>query len=1078
MAAGRPRRERKVVTVLFADLVGFTSRAERLDPEDVEAILRPYHSRLRAELERFGGTVEKFIGDAVLTVFGAPITHEDDPERAVRAAIAIRDWIREEGELEIRLAVNTGEALVSLDARLTHGESLVAGDVVNTASRLQTAAPVNGILVGEATYRATERVIRYRDAAPVDAKGKAAPVPVWEVVEARSRFGVDVAPQARTPLIGRERELALLRGALGRARHERSPQLVTLVGVPGIGKTRLLQELFQAVEADPELIYWRQGRCPPYGEGVALWALGEIVKAHAGVLEGEPAESVTRKLSAVVAEVVHDERDRTWLERHLRSLLGLATDGEVRSDRDESFAAWRRFFEALAERSPLVLVFEDLHWADEGLLDFVDHLVDWSADVPLLVVAAARPELLTRRPEWGGGKPNAATVSLSPLTDGETASLVHGLLDRTVLPAELQSALVQRSGGNPLYAEEFARIALERGTADGGADLPLPDTVQGLIAARLDSVGANEKALLQDAAVVGRVFWLGAVMALGGGDDRREFEHRLHGLERKEFLRRDRRSVVEDDTQYAFSHSLVRDVAYAQIPRPDRAEKHERAAVWIESLGRPEAHADLRAHHYLSALETARAAGRETREVVESTRRALRDAGERAAALNAFEAAAQHFDRALELTPEDDEDRPELMLAAAQARFNAEKWDTRELIAARDALLARGDTARAAEAETLAARVAWIQGRGDDVLRHAKRAEELAEPLPTSAAKAGVYAFLARLAWLGNREASTRRLVDQALAMAEELGLPAIRAPLLSMVGTVRASEGDLEGLELLEESIALYEELGSPDARTPYNNLADTLYRLGRIHDAADATVRMGEAQKRFPGITEWTRWHEAQEARIHYVTGSWESALELADREIAELEAGTRHYLEADWRILRARIRFARGESAGAEEDAAKAVQRAQASGDAQLVIPSLAIQARLLSASRPPDADGIAVELIEACRRAPLDVASDWFPDASLAFVVLDRAGDVEAIAVTVPTPTPWRDAGLELARGNPAAAAEIFAEMGALPFEAEARLLAARAGDDAGLDEAIAFFRRVGATAFLREAEALVSKSRSA
>ena len=1078
MAAGRPRRERKVVTVLFADLVGFTSRAERLDPEDVEAILRPYHSRLRTELERFGGTVEKFIGDAVLTVFGAPVTHEDDPERAVRAAIAIRDWIRDEGELEIRLAVNTGEALVSLDARLTHGESLVAGDVVNTASRLQTAAPVNGILVGEATYRATERVIRYRDASPVAAKGKADPVPVWEVEEARSSFGVDVAPEPRTPLIGRERELDLLRGSLARARHERSPQLVTLVGVPGIGKTRLLQELFQAVEADPELIYWRQGRCPPYGDGVALWALGEIVKAHAGVLEGELAESASRKLRAVVEEVVQDERDRAWIERHLRSLLGLATDAEARSDRDESFAAWRRFFEALAERSPLVLVFEDLHWADEGLLDFVDHLVDWSADVPLLVVAAARPELLARRPEWGGGKPNAATVSLSPLKDGETASLVHGLLDRTVLPAELQSALVQRSGGNPLYAEEFARIALERGTSDGGADLPLPDTVQGLIAARLDSVGANEKALLQDAAVVGRVFWLGAVMALGGGDDRREFEHRLHGLERKEFLRRDRRSVVEDDTQYAFSHSLVRDVAYAQIPRPDRAEKHQRAAVWIESLGRPEAHADLRAHHYLSALEAARAAGRETSTLAESTRVALREAGERAAALNAFEAAAHHFERALELTREDDEDRPELMLAVARARFEGEKWDTQELTAARDALLAKGDRARAAEAETLAARIAWIQGRGDDVLKHVELAEELAEPLPTSAAKAGVYGVLARLHWLGNREASSRPLVDQALEMADELGLPAIRAPLLSMVGTMRATEGDLEGLDALEESIALYEELGSPDTRTPYNNLADTLYRLGRIHDAADATARMGAARRRFPGITEWTRWYEAQELRIHYATGRWEQALELADREIAELEAGTRHYLETDWRIFRARIRFARGETAGAEQDAATAVDRARASGDAQLVVPSLALQARLLTSSRRSEAESVAVELLDAHRRGPLNTVSDWFPEAGLAFAELGRPEDVEAIADTAPAPTPWRDAGLALGHGDPAAAAEIFAEMGALSYEAEARLLAARAGDDAGLDDAIAFFRRVGATAFLREAEALGARTRSA
>ncbi len=1072
------RRERKVVTVLFADLVGFTSRAETLDPEDVEAILRPYHARLRDELERFGGTVEKFIGDAVVTVFGAPLAHEDDPERAVRAALAIRDWIREEGELDIRLAVNSGEALVSLGARLTHGESLVAGDVVNTASRLQAAAPVNGILVGETTYRATQRVIHYRDAPAVEAKGKAEPVPVWEVVEARSRLGVDVAMEPRTPLIGRERELDLLRGSLARARHERSPQLVTLIGVPGIGKTRLVQELFNAVEADPDLIHWRQGRCPPYGDGVALSALSEIVKAHAGVLEGEPAQTATRKLATVVEEVAHDESEAAWIERHLRPLLGLATSADARTDRDESFAAWRRFFEGLADRRPLVLVFEDLHWADDVLLDFVDHLVDWAAGVPLFVVAAARPELLARRPEWGGGKPNSATVSLAPLSDDETARLVHGLLDRTVLPAELQSALVQHSGGNPLYAEEFARVAQEREATDGGADLPLPETVQGLIAARLDSLGANEKALLQDAAVVGRVFWLGSVVALGGQNDGRVLDDRLHGLERKEFVRRERRSVVEGDTQYAFSHVLVRDVAYAQMPRPDRAEKHERAAVWIESLGRSEEHAEMRAHHYESALEAGRAAGRDSPELVDATRLALREAGDRASALNAVQAAVHHYDRALELSREDDDDRPELLFTAARARFDAAEGDVEELTAARDALLAKGDTARAAEAAVLAGDAAWTEGRGEDALRLLERAEELAEPLPASAAKASVYATLSRLHWLGSREEKWRRLSSEALAMADELGLVAIRAQLLTRLGTSRAVEGDLSGLDALEESIAIYEQLGSPDAQRPYNNLADTLYRLGRIHQAGEVTARMSAARKRYPGIVEWARWNESQELHVQYAAGNWEQALELAERQIAHLEAGTRHYLEPDWRISRARIRFARGDTAGAEEDAETALARARAAGDAQLMTPSLALQARLLAAGRRPETESVAVELLELCRRLPADLASDWFPEAASAFVELDRAADIEAIAETAPTPTPWRDAGLALGRGDPAAAAEIFGEMGALPFEAEARLLAARAGVDAGLDEAIAFFRRVGATAYLAEAERRLATTRSA
>src|SRR5205085_3095171 len=285
------RRERKVVTVLFADLVGFTARAEELDPEDVEEILAPYHERLRSELERFGGTVEKFIGDAVMALFGAPVAHEDDPERAVRAALAIRDWAREGGDVQVRIAVNTGEALINLSARPESGEGMAAGDVVNTTARLQSAAPVNGVLVGETTYRATRAAIDYRDAEPVEAKGKAKPVPVWEALQARSRFGVDLLQSARTALVGREREVGLLRDMLVRVREEGAPQLITLVGVPGIGKSRLLYELFRAVEEGGVLTYWRQGRSLPYGEGVTYWSLAEMVKAQAGILETDDAEA-------------------------------------------------------------------------------------------------------------------------------------------------------------------------------------------------------------------------------------------------------------------------------------------------------------------------------------------------------------------------------------------------------------------------------------------------------------------------------------------------------------------------------------------------------------------------------------------------------------------------------------------------------------------------------------------------------------------------------------------------------------------------------------------------------------------
>src|SRR4051794_2904240 len=637
-----PAEERKLVTVLFCDIVGSTATAEQLDPEDVRARLAPYYERVREELERFGGTVEKFIGDAVVALFGAPRAHEDDPERAVRAALAIRDWVRDEERLQIRIAVNTGEALVTLGARAAEGEGMAAGDVVNTTSRLQSAAPVNGILVGESTYRATRNAIEYGEADPVEAKGKEARVPAWEALRARARFGVDVPHEARTPLVGRARELDILRDALDRAREEHAAQLVTLVGVPGIGKSRLLYELSQIVDSDAELIAWRQGRSLPYGESVGFWALAEMVKAQAGILETDGVDEAGVKLARVVSDVVSGPADAEWVRRHLSALIGLggADDALGADRRSEAFNAWRRFLEALAEERPLVLVFEDLHWADDGLLEFVDHLVDWAGAVPILVVATARPELLERRAGWGGGKVNATTLSLSPLSSDDTARLLGTLLGRPLLEAGEQADLLTRAGGNPLYAEQYAQMLAER---RDGETLALPESIQGIIGARLDALAPEEKRLLQDAAVIGKVFWPGAVAALARDEGRSELETQLHSLERKQFVRRERQSSVADETQYAFLHVLLRDVAYGQIPRAARVEKHLLTAGWIEARGRSDDHAEMVAHHYASALELGRATGQDISAIAPGARAALTTAGDRARALNAFPAAVHLY---------------------------------------------------------------------------------------------------------------------------------------------------------------------------------------------------------------------------------------------------------------------------------------------------------------------------------------------------------------------------------------------------------------------------------------------------
>jgi predicted ATPase/class 3 adenylate cyclase len=1073
------------VTVLFADLVGFTSRAESMDPEDVEAILAPYHQRLRRELERHGGTVEKFIGDAVMAVFGAPIAHEDDPERAVRAALAIRDAIREADDLEVRIAVNTGEALVSLGARASEGEAMAAGDVVNTGARLQSSAPVNGILVGEATYRATREAIEYRDAEPVRAKGKAEPIPVWEAIEARSRFGVDVAQRARTPLVGRRRELDVLLDALARTRSERSPQLVTLVGVPGIGKSRLVLELFQAVDADPDLIFWRQGRSLPYGEAVSFWALGEMVKAHAGILETDADEQAKSKLHRVVTDALVTAEEGRWVEEHLRPLVGLARQGEPGGDRrDEAFAAWRRFFEALADERPLVLVFEDLQWADDGLLDFIDHLVDWASDVPLFVVCSARPELLARRSEWGGGKPNATTLSLSPLSDDETARLLAAVLKRSVLPAEVQSALLARAGGNPLYAEEFARLVQERDRLGDLDSLPVPETVQGIIAARLDGLAEGDKQLLQDAAVVGKIFWLGALAAVGDSE-RRSAEERLHGLERRQLVRRERRSSVAGETEYAFSHVLVRDAAYAQIPRGQRADKHRRAAAWIESLGEERAadRSEMLAHHYVSALQLARAAGQTTAELEAPARLALRAAGDRSVALNAFEPAIRLYRQALALWPEDDAERPQLLLRYARAFFRVREGGEEQLQEALAALSAAGDVAAAAEMEMGLGELDWRAGQRDLAFEHFDRAAALVAELERSPSKADVIAGLSRFHMLADQNDQAIRLGREALAMAEQLGMDETRAAVLNNIGTARVNAGDLGGLEDLERSRELAEEVNVPEAARAYINLASVTNLLGDIRRGRQFHERGLEVAQRF-GIAGGIRWLAAEMIFDRYWAGEWDEALESADAFIAEVEAGSPHYMESAARIARAEMRLARGDVSGALSDSARNLEHSRLAKDPQLLFPALAHRGRILAAAgRQSEGDAVATELLELVSSGGGHLASNWIYDLARILTESGRGPDVLRLLQEFPAGYRWAEAARFYVQDDLVAAADILAEMGALPEEAAARLRAAerlfergrRSDAEAQLARALAFYRSVGATAYVSEGEALLVAS---
>jgi len=1102
-ASPEAREERKVVTVLFADLVGFTSRAEQLDPEDVRAMLSPYYARLRQELERRGGTVEKFIGDAVMALFGAPVAHEDDPERAVRAALAIRDGLTELNEvdpkleLHVRIAVNTGEALIALGANPSEGEGMASGDVVNTAARLQASAPVNGILVGESTYRATERTIEYREADPVPAKGKAEPVKVWEVLEPRARYGVDIGLRGRVPLVGRQQELDVLLDALSRVRTESASQLVTLVGVPGIGKSRLVFELSAAVDQDPELIFWRQGRSLPYGEGVTFWALAEIVKAQAGILETDSAEAAVEKLRRSVENVVADQSEADWIESHLRPLVGLEDEAQATGDRQgEAFGAWRRFFEHLAERSPLVLVFEDLHWADDGLLDFVDDLLEWASAVPLLVVCVARPELLSRRPGWGGGKPNATTLSLSPLTQDDTARLVAGLLEQAVLPAELQTALLARAEGNPLYAEEYVRMLQDRGFLrrengawrfEGADDLPLPESVQGIVAARLDALSPEEKALVQNAAVLGKVFWAGAV-AIVGGSERGPVEERLRTLGRKEFVRRERRSSVAGEDQYIFLHVLVRDVAYGQIPRARRAAKHRAAAEWIASLSpdRSEDRAEMLAHHYLSALELAQAAGQDATEFAEPARLALREAGDRALALNAYAAAVRFYESALTLWPREDPQRPTLLLRLGKAKFWADASGKEVMDEAREAFVASGDRAGESEAEVLLGEYFGNRGEREREAVHLARAAELLEGLPETASTAYALGQLAAGALMSGDGEGSIRLARDALEIAERLGLHERKAQVLKVMGIALVDSGDLEGIAVLERAVGLALEHGPAQIGGAYGNLAEAVSNyLGDLNRAIELRAEGLRVAERV-GPADVAEFLRGERVVARYWMGRWDEALRLAEEMLGAAEGGSPSYMDVQAREVKARIALARGE-VDALEEAYRSLERARSIGDPQVLYPALAFAARAARATgRSDDAILLIDELLGLWRDRPRTVLQSHlqsFADAAEVLSALGRGAELDALGAAARVQTRWIEAAGAYIRGDFVQAADIYAETGSLPDEAFARLRAAealiaagrRAEGDRELQRALAFYRSVDAKAYLREGEALLAQT---
>jgi len=808
---------------------------------------------------------------------------------------------------------------------------LVTGDVVNTAARIQSQAPVDGVAVGEGTYQATARVFDYETLEAIAAKGKSEPVRVWRAVAPRARFGTDVIRSMTTPLVGRALDLALLRGTFEKVMEERSVQLVTVTGEPGVGKSRLVAELGAYLDRLDMLVTWRQGRCLPYGEGVTFWALGEIVKAHAGVYESDSPEAATEKLEAILPEGA----DRPWLRARLLPLFGI--DSDEAASHEEAFSAWRRFLEGIAEREPTVLVFEDIHWADEAMLAFLEHLAEWAQGVPLLVVCTARPELYERHETWGSATRKATTIGLSRLSDADTARLVSALLEQSVLPAETQQLLLERAGGNPLYAEEFVRMLRDRllldehGTLRADAEVPFPESIQALIAARLDTLPPDRKALLQDASVIGKVFWGGSLAAMGKRDAR-DVEVALHELARKELVSAVRQSSIEGEAEYGFRHLLARDVVYGQIPRTQRADKHMRAAAWLEGKAgeRVEDLAEVLAYHTSQALMLAQATGdgRLEAEVTAAAARYALLAGERALGLDTTNALA-FFERARALTAESDAGFPLVLLRWADAARQASRLHEAAgaLEQAIAAFQARGDALHAGEALTTLSNVRWNLGDPlAEQLAIVERAVALLEPRPGPELIASL-AELAGAQLVAGTLKSAIRNAERALRLAEQLQLP-VPGRALGFRGTARYQLGDLAGLDDMQQALDLLTAEGKGrDAAVLQFNIASARWFV-EGPAAVSALFEQAQAFANGRGVAPMAHASAAMSVRVSVELGRLEQALHQAGMLVPLLRESSNVIVLVHLRATQARALVERGTEAS--EAAEEAVRLARDSED----------------------------------------------------------------------------------------------------------------------------------------------------
>ena len=778
-----PREVRKTVTVVFCDVTESTNLGERLDPESLRRVMSRYFDEMKAAVENHGGTVEKFIGDAVMAVFGIPVLHEDDALRAVRATQEMHErldtlneeLVRDRGiRLLNRTGVNTGEVVTG--GRDT-GQRLVIGDAVNVAARLEQAAQPGEVLIGETTFRLTRDVVRAEPMEPLTLKGKERPVRAYRLLDVPS-----VAPTAArrltSPMVGRDRQLAVLNQAFEDAIADRACHLFTVLGAAGVGKSRLIHEFVGGVEQRATVL---RGRCLPYGEGITFWPVREFVQAAAGVLDTDPPDEALQK----VVKLLQDEEDRDLIAEHVAQAVGLT---EATASTDELFWAVRKLLESQAQDRPLVVVIDDIHWAEPTMLDLIEHVADWSRGAPILLVCLARPEFLDHRPSWGGGKLHATSVLLDPLTEEQSETLVENLLGHANLRPADSARIAEAAEGNPLFVEEMIEMLIDDGLLrrvnghwEPAADLSrvsVPPTIQALLGARLDRLDFEERQVIERAAVVGKVFYHGAVAELSPEALRPRVGTHLMTLVRKELIRPDR-SAFRREEAYRFRHLLVRDAAYQGMPKEIRAELHEAFAQWLENAAgaRSAEYEEILGYHLEQAYGYRAELGpldERARAVAARAARHLASAGRRA--LNRYDvtAGAALLRRAVHLLPDDAPERLELLVDLGVAAIELGDYQRAD-----EALEEAIERAKAAGDRAIEYRVRFAQldrtdvpGSGEEALRFAEEAIPVLQELGDDLGLSRAWQLIGYRHWLHLQAGKAEEAFSRALEYARRASSP------------------------------------------------------------------------------------------------------------------------------------------------------------------------------------------------------------------------------------------------------------------------------------------------------------------